>query len=125
MSEVIGFPVISSLMVAVKSRRHGDDQRDLGTIFVEQFQRIEQRDNYSKGKPFLKLKAPYHDLHALQSAIDGNKINPRDDGLGCLFYARKEEWFTTWELGVSLPPSGEEGEEMAKIIVALVRQWVI
>jgi len=123
MSKVIGFPVISSLMVAVKSRRDGDDQ-DLGTIFVDQFQRIERR-YYSRGKPFSKHKAPYHNLHALQSAIDANKINPRDDGLGCLLYARREEWFTTWELGVSLPPSGVEGEEMARIIVALVRQCVM
>ena len=119
MSEVIGFPVISSLMVAVKSRRDGVKQ-DLGTIFVEQFERI-QRRYYSEGRH----KAPYHNLHALQSAIDGNKINPRDDGLGCLLYARREEWFTTSELGVSLPPSGVEGEKMAKIIVALVRQYVM
>ena len=125
MSEAIGFPVICSVLVAVKSRYIDRvDDGDLGTIFVKQFQSI-QRRYYSTGRPSSLHKVPHHNLHSLQSAIEGRKIQPKAEAFNCLLYSRNMEWFTTKELEVSLPPSGREGEELARVIVAFVRQQVL
>ncbi|KAL3894447.1 MAG: hypothetical protein SGARI_007740 [Bacillariaceae sp.] len=100
MSEPIGFPVISSLMVAIKSRYVDNprDTRDLGEIFVEQFTSIQGR-YYFKGDPFSKHEAPFHsNLDGLQSALDCGNIRPNAKACRCLLYSQKKEWFTAVEL---------------------------
>lgn len=125
MSRVIGFPVICSVMVAVKCRYVDRDQRDLNIIFVEQFLRINRR-YYSKGRPLSLYKA--NDLHCqldlLQSILDRGVTQLNRGALNdCLAYTRNSEWFTTDELETSLPSPG--ALELASEIAAFVRQCVM
>lgn len=125
MSEAVGFPVISSLMVAIKSRYiDGLRNKDLGSMFEDQFTSI-QRRYYSKGCLFSAHQVPHHNLLNLPATIDGGYIQPNSAALGCPLYQLKREWFTTTELVVSLPPTGKEGAKVANVIVVFVRQKLL
>ena len=70
MSHPIGFPVICSLMVAVKARYVDKrEDLDLGGLFQEQFELI-QRRYYAPGRPFSREKTPYHNLGNFQKLLD-------------------------------------------------------
>ena len=125
MSHPIGFPVICSLMVAVKARYVDKrEDLDLGGLFQEQFELI-QRRYYAPGRPFSREKTPYHNLGNFQKLLDQGSLEVNEDALNCLLYNRNREWFTTTELETSLLPEGDESAELAGDIALFVRQEVM
>ena len=126
MLNAVGFPVASSLMVSVQAHINSGGARDLGKLFVQQFQAINRR--YSDPKTPLQNNdgRPHHNLAPLERAIRDETIMPRLDRIQkCLLYTRSKEWFTTTECAVSLPPGGEEGKKMAEDVVEFVCRGVM
>ena len=124
MSEPIGFPIICSLMYAVKARYFDHDPRDLGPIFEEQYRKINRR-YYPPSHPFSQEPFPHHQLDKLQNIIGNGTIQLKAEAFDCLLYTRNDDWFVTLELTVSLAPVGEESADLAETIVKFVRQQVM
>ena len=124
MSEPVGFPIICSLMVAVKARYiDRTSQRALGDIFVDQYLSIHRR--YVSPYPISVDPTPHHKLDILQRILDSGVVRPKAEAFDCLLYQRNNEWFTTAELEASLYPSGKEAAELAKVIAKFVSQQVL
>lgn len=123
MSEPIGFPVVSSLIAAVRARYIEGEEKDLGSLLVEKLQSI-QRRYMTPGRPFSEMKESYHDLTFLQHLLDNNILSPKVAAFECLLYSRHKEWFLTTELVTALPQKGEGlAQTVAKFVHTQVIDW--
>ena len=113
MTKTIGFPVMSSVMVAVKARYIGEqrDDRDLEEIAKEQFQSVQLRylENAGRSAASRGDEPPVFLLKTLQKLLDDGTLTPRERAFDCRLYRLNREWFADSKMDTPLIPTGEEG----------------
>jgi hypothetical protein len=129
MSSLLGFPVINSVMAAVKAYTssvddagmHGGD--DLDALFKAQYKSIQTRYLYKPNR-IKPVKVPYSSLSMLQELLDRNILVLNAAAFDCYLYNNGKEWFGTRELITTLL-SGEDN--LARLLieytVLTVKRW--
>eukprot|EP00977_Amphora_coffeiformis_P012806 scaffold3240_cov187-Amphora_coffeaeformis.AAC.1 len=88
MSALIGFPIISSLVIAVKSYFRECRSRDLNSLFKAQYLSIDSRYLYEPDR-FKTLKQPFSSLDTLQELLDRKFLVSDTAGQGMVWHTRE------------------------------------
>jgi hypothetical protein len=123
MSALIGFPVINSVMAAVKVYMSEGGVRDLDAVFKAQYGSIDSRYLY-KPKAAKAMKQPYSSLSLFQELLDRKVLVPNAAAFDCILYNRDKEWFGTQELVTALLSDEYDLATLViRFVITKVKTW--